>query len=188
MADHVRQSLDEAAYQLCDGYAINTGYFSIHPNVGGTFNSSNEAFNSKKNPVTFRFRTRSPLHRLVEHIAIDIEGIADGSGYIDEFIDIDKNLSNSVFLPGDQFSILGHKIKIAGDETCGVYFVPVDDLSQAVKTTGIAENTPSRIIGIAPKTDFQQNKLEIRTQYSGSGNTFLKTARVITSSFTIEVT
>jgi hypothetical protein len=35
LVDHVRQYFDEAAYQLCDGFAVNTGYYSIHPNVGG---------------------------------------------------------------------------------------------------------------------------------------------------------
>jgi hypothetical protein len=36
---HVREFLDETAYQLCDGYAVNMGYFSIHPAVGGLFAS-----------------------------------------------------------------------------------------------------------------------------------------------------
>ncbi|MCL1836166.1 MAG: hypothetical protein FWG46_01325 [Treponema sp.] len=36
--------------------------------------------------------------------------------YIDEFIDFDENSVNTIFIPGDQFEILGHKIKIAGDD------------------------------------------------------------------------
>jgi hypothetical protein len=28
---------EEMAYQLADGYAINNGYYSIYPNIGGTF-------------------------------------------------------------------------------------------------------------------------------------------------------
>jgi hypothetical protein len=31
LVEHVKQFLDEAAYQLCDGFAVNTGYFSITP-------------------------------------------------------------------------------------------------------------------------------------------------------------
>ena len=34
---HSRQFLDEMIYQLCDGFAVNLGYFSIHPVVGGFF-------------------------------------------------------------------------------------------------------------------------------------------------------
>jgi hypothetical protein len=34
------------------------GYYSIHPNVGGTFNTVNDIHDHKKHPVTFRFRTQ----------------------------------------------------------------------------------------------------------------------------------
>jgi hypothetical protein len=37
LVDHVQKFFGEAAYQLCDGFAVNTGYFSIYPNLGGTF-------------------------------------------------------------------------------------------------------------------------------------------------------
>jgi hypothetical protein len=69
-----------------------------------------------------------------------------------------------------------------------VYLVPVDDPSKAVKITRIAENTQNRIIGVLPPagTGYSVNRIEIRTQFSGSSNTFLKTPRIITSSFTIE--
>jgi len=54
------------------------------------------------------------------------------------------------------------------------------------KVTRIAENTASRIIGIIPGLPGSPVKLEIRTQFSGSGSTFLKTPRIITSNFTLE--
>ena len=187
LIENVRQFFDEVAYQLCDGYAINTGYFSIHPNVGGTFNSLSEGHNPDKHPIGFRFRPLVPLRRLAKDIVIDIEGLADASGYIDEFVDIDENSTNAIFVPGDQFSISGHKIKIAGDEnTCGLFFVPVEDPTKAVKVMRIADNSPSKIIGIAPDTQFLYNKLEIRTQFSGSGSVTLKNTRIITSSFVLE--
>ena len=47
LVENVRQFFDEAAYQLCDGYAVNTGYYSVHPNVGGTFNSVAELHDHK---------------------------------------------------------------------------------------------------------------------------------------------
>jgi hypothetical protein len=52
---------------------------------------------------------------------------------------------NRVFVPGNQFVITGDKIKVAGeDPACGVYMVPVDDPSSALKLTRIAENSPGR--------------------------------------------
>jgi hypothetical protein len=187
LVEGIKQFFDEMAYQLCDGFAVNTGYYSVHPNVGGTFNNTTEIHDHKKHPITFRFRTGSKLRRLVEHIGVDIEGIADTSGYIDEFIDIEEDSINAHYLPGNQFILHGHKIKIAGDDPgVGLYFVPVDDPSKTMKVTRIAENSPSRIIGVAPGTGSSPVKIEIRTQYTGTSNTFLKNPRVITSGFVLE--
>jgi hypothetical protein len=55
-----------------------------------------------------------------------------------------------------------------------------------MKATRIAENTPSKIIGVAPGTGSSPVRIEIHTQYSGSGSGFLKTVRTITSGFTLE--
>jgi hypothetical protein len=187
LAGYIRQFFDEAAYLLCEGYAINMRYFSLHPNVGGTFNSVNESCDSKKHSVTFCLRTRSALRKLVKHTAIDIEGIAGCSGWIDEFIDTDEDSINTLYVPGNQFVLLGNKIRVEGDNpACGVYFVPVVDPSKAVKVSRIAENNPSKIIGIAPKTQYKYNKIEVRTQFESSYFMFLKKIRVITSGFVIE--
>ena len=118
---------------------------------------------------------------------MEIEGIADASGWIDEFIDAEADSVNTLYVPGNQFIIHGHKIKAAGDDpSVGVYFVPVDDPAAAVKVTRIAENTSSKVIGIAPKTNHQRNRIEIRTQYEGSTTKFLKNVRYITSGFVLE--
>jgi hypothetical protein len=189
LVEYIRQFFDEAAYQLCDGYAVNLRYFSVHPNVGGTFDSLNEARDDKKHPISFRFRTRTALRKLIEHIEVVVEGLADCTGWIDEFIDTEAESVNTLFVPGDQFVLIGSRIKVAGDDpACGVYFVPVDDPSKAVKVSRIAVNTPSMIVGITPQTQCLYNKVEIRSQYLGSSTRFLKNARVITSDFVIEET
>jgi hypothetical protein len=175
------------AYQLCDGYAVSLRYFSLHPNIGGTFNTDKETHDIKKHPITFRFRTRKPMRELIQTIEVEILGIADAQGYIAEFIDYDEDSINTLYVPGDQFAITGHKIKLAGDAPgVGVYFVPVDDPSKAVKVSRVAENTASKITGITPKTQFLHNRIEIRTQFTGSGNTFLKTPRTIASAFVLD--
>jgi exoribonuclease R len=188
LVDNIHQFMDEMAYQLCDGYAVSTGYFSVHPNVGGTFNSDKDVHDHKKHPITFRFRTRKPLVELARTIAVEVLGLADVNGYIDEFIDTDKNSVNALFAPGNQFILHGHKIKVAGDNPrVGVYFVPIDEPERRVKVTRIAENTANKIIGIVPPSSgFDSNRIEIHTQFSGSANTFLKAPRVITSGFVID--
>ena len=186
LIENVKQFFDEMAYQLCDGFAVNTGYFSIHPNIGGTFDSVRETHDHKKHPITFRFRVRSKLKRLIEDIEVLVEGLADTNGWIDMFIDIELDATNSIFVQGDLIEVYGSRIKIEGDDpNNGLYFVPVDNPAAAVKVTRIAENSPSKIIGIAPQTGHQYNRIEIRTQYS-SGSALLKEPRIITSTFIIE--
>ncbi|MDR1072125.1 MAG: hypothetical protein LBL45_00405, partial [Treponema sp.] len=94
LVEHVHQFFDETAYQLCDGFAVNAGYFSIHPNVGGAFDKTTEGHDGKKHPVTFRFRARTPLRNLAAHVAVEVEGIANVAGYIDEFIDVTTESAN----------------------------------------------------------------------------------------------
>jgi hypothetical protein len=186
LVDNINQFFNEMVYQLCDGYAVNTGYFSIHPNIGGTFNSEKEAHDHKKHPINFRFRTQKPLRELSRTISVEVLGIADTSGYIDEFIDYDENAINTLYVPGSQFAIHGHKIKVDGNQPdIGVFFVPVDDPTKAVKVERIAENTPSKITGIAPQTKHQRNRIEIRTQFTASTD-YLKSVRTIASGFILE--
>jgi hypothetical protein len=187
--EYVHKYHEEVAYQLCDGYAVNNGYFSIHPSIGGTFNSEKDLHDHEKHPITFRFRVLSKMRRLVQFIHVVIEGIADVNGYIDEFHDYEADSSNAVFVPGDQFAIHGHKIKVAGDDPgVGVYLVAANNPAKKVKITRIAENNPSKITGVLPEngTGSLHNRIEICSQYAGAGNNFLRTPRIITSAFTIE--
>jgi hypothetical protein len=189
LVESVRQFFSEAAYQLCDGFAVNTGYFSIHPNVGGTFDKINEGHDTHKHPVTFRFRTHAPLRALAEHIIVEIEGLANVAGYIDEVEDIATGAVNETLTPGEQFSIAGHKLKIVGDDPeVGVYFVSADGAGLSVKAgKRLAENTATKLIGIIPALAVGTWKVEIKTQYAGSGDTILKAPRVIESAFVLTV-
>ncbi|MHB9295296.1 hypothetical protein PilKf_01038 [Pillotina sp. SPG140] len=188
LVEHVHQFFDEAAYQICDGFAVSTGYFSVHPNVGGTFESVNDSHDSSKHPITFRFHVLSALRALAAHIAVDVTGLADIQAYIDNFIDVATESIKETITPGGQFIIEGHKIKIAGDDADnGIYFVSATDASARVKVSGhFAENISSRIIGIIPALNAGQWKVEIRTQFSNSSTT-LKNPRVIESRFPLTV-
>jgi hypothetical protein len=57
-----------------------------------------------------------------------VEGLADVTGYLDEFIDITTESVNETLTPGGQFSVSGHKIKVVGDNAdVGIYFVSATD-------------------------------------------------------------
>ena len=178
----------EVVYQLNDGYAVSNGYYVMRLNVGGTFDNENEAHDQKKHPITCRFSTLKRLNGILKRVSVEIEGLADVGAYIDEFIDTEDNCVNSQFIPGNMFVIHGHKIKVEGDASvCGVFLVPVDSPSDKVKIARLSENTPTKITGILPpSTNYNINRIEIVTQYSGNDGTPLKTPRTIVSPFTLE--
>jgi hypothetical protein len=158
--------------------AKNRGGFSIHPNVGGVFDKTSQGHDHKKHLVSFRFRTSAALRNLAEQIAIEVEGRAEVSGYIDEFIHISSEAVNGTATPGGMFSIAGHKIKVDGDKSdVGSISCRCRILRSRCKFTGpLAENTSSKVIGLIPALDPGLYQLEIRTQYS-PGGFFLKEPR-----------
>jgi hypothetical protein len=184
--DYVIQFFDEMAYQLCDGFTVNSGYFTIRPNIGGGFDSASEIHDHGRHPISFSFSPLGRLRKLAKNINVVVEGIAESPAYIDQIEDVEEHIVNSGYMVGHAVAVHGHKIKVAGDDSaCGIYFVPANDPSRAVKVTRILENNPSRVLAIAPSTGSSVNKIEIRTQFSGSA-ALLSAPRVITSPFTVE--
>jgi hypothetical protein len=189
LVSNVKRFFDEAAYQLCNGFAVNTRYFSIYPNVGGTFDSVVRGHDARKHPVTFRFRARSPLRALAGRVTIEIEGLADVSGRIGELLDISTESVNGILTPGGVFAITGRKIKISGENPAvGVYFASAEDAERRVKVGGhLVENTATKVIGSVPALEAGAWKAEIWTQFSGYGSKGLKEPRVVESGFTVTV-
>ena len=100
LIDYVKKYHNEMAYQLCDGFAVSNGYFTIYPNLGGTFKGLKDDPDPKTHPLTFRYRTLSALRRLAGHIAIEITGFAEVDAYIDEFIDTEDHTRNDWLTAG----------------------------------------------------------------------------------------
>ena len=89
------------------------------------------------------------------------------------------------FEPGHVCEILGRRIKIDGPAAeVGLWMVPVLEPAKAVKINRVVSNTPSRIEFIPVATGYPENRLEIRTRYSGSA-TPLSALRTVTSQFVI---
>jgi hypothetical protein len=180
LVEYVRQFFDEAAYQLCDGFSVNTGYFSLHPRIGGTWENAVEPFDPAKHPVRFSFRALKPLRDLAGRIVVLIEGVAETAGFIAEITDVSTEAVNETLSPGGMFALAGHKIKVAGDHAdCGVYFVNAAAPAQKVPAAGnLADNTASRIVGMIPALTAGQWRVEVVTQFS-AGSSALKTPRTI---------
>ena len=178
--------MDEVAYQLCNGYIVNLGLFSLYLNVGGTFKSEHDTPDHQRHPLSLRVRTHKPFHKLIEATHVKLDGLADPSGCIDQYFDEELKDEEHQYVVGNMFTLHGRMIQLKGDPALvGLYFVPVDDPGAAVKVTRIIENHTNKIIGIAPATGHQFCRLEVRTQYT-AGGTLLKAPRVISSPFVLE--
>jgi hypothetical protein len=183
MVEHVKHFLDEAAYQLADGFSVNTGYFSLHPRIGGVWESLTESYDPVKHPVKFSFRALRPLREVAKHIEVLIEGLADSGSFIADITDVDTEAVNETLTPGGMFTLTGHKIKVAGDNAdCGVYFAEAAGTGQRVQVTRhLADNQSNRIVGIIPALAAGTWTVEVVTQFTGSGSSALKTPRTIKS-------
>ena len=189
LAEHVRQYFDEAVYQLCNGFAVNSGYYTMYPNIGGIFTSPNENRDQKKHPLGFRIRVGSVMKQLAKLVEIEVEGVSDNNGYIDCFTDIHTNTVNDEVTGGFSFIITGDKIKIGGDDPdCGVYFEMTDRSGMRIKVQErLTQNTPSKIIGTVPALVTPESyRVVIVTQFNGSSTSFLKNPRTLISNFEID--
>ncbi|GAB6392544.1 MAG: DUF4469 domain-containing protein [Treponematales bacterium] len=189
LVEHVKVFLDEAVYNLADGFSIQMGgWFSIHPHISGLFAKPTDPPDPVKNRLGFSFRERAELRNLAGKTAIEIEGVADTSGYIGRVIDIHTSSIDDVLSPGKVLSILGSKIKVQGDDPeVGVFFVSAADGTRTKVTEALSENGHSKVNAEIPAAlPAGGYRVEIVTRYSGSG-TPLKELRTVTYQLVLTV-
>ncbi|MGE4513613.1 MAG: DNA-binding domain-containing protein [Chryseobacterium sp.] len=162
--------LKEMAYQLCDGFSINTGYFTASTTIRGVFDSPSETFNKDKHSIIFQFNQGEKLRAEIPNIEVEILGVAESSAVILQVTDVKSGSVNDLLTPGRNLKIVGSKIKVAGeDASVGIYFV--DAASQArtkVDPTDIVTNNPSEVIVVIPELPSGNYNLEIVTQFTDS--------------------
>lgn len=162
--------LKEMAYQLCDGYSINTGYFTAGTQIRGVFDSPSETFNSTKHSILFQFNQGEKLRAEIANIEINILGVADASSAILQVKDVKSGTINDILTPGRNLKVSGSKIKVSGDAAAnGIFFINTDtnDRTQ-VEESEVVVNNPSELIVIIPALPAGTYKLEVVTQYSAS--------------------
>jgi hypothetical protein len=177
LVEHVHVFVNELIYQLLDGFSAQVGrYFSLHTRLGGTYHSERDRIDPSK--ITIGFRELAPLKALLARIEVENEGLAGDGAYIDEVADAHSGTLNSALTPGGMLHIAGHKIKVEGDKPeVGLWFIAADGTRTKV-TENLAVNRPAEVIALVPALAPGAYRLEIVTQYTGSGVT-LKEARTI---------
>ena len=184
MTHAVNLWLKELAYRACDGFAINTGWFTVQPSVKGVFNSPNERFNAAKHSVAFDFKQGSLMRKEIAGVQIDILGVASTGLSIGQVTDVRTGSVNDLLTPGRNLRITGSRLRIAGENTAnGVYFVCFETgVRTKVDEADIATNNPSELMIIIPQLPEGTYSLEVTTQFGsgGSGGQLLKEPRTTT--------
>lgn len=170
MEHNVSLFLKEMAYQLCDGYSVNTGYFTANALIKGVFNSPSEAFNVNKHAVIFQFNQGELLRKELPDIAVDILGVADSNISILQVTDVKTGSVNDLLTPNHNLKIKGYKLKIAGDNPdVGVFFVNQATQDRIkVDVPNIVINNPSDLIVFIPALAAGSYRLEVVSQFSGA--------------------
>ena len=169
--------MKEMAYRLCDGFAINTGWFSASAHIKGVFDSPSELFNSNKHTLMFEMHQGALLRKELEAVSVEILGVADSSLSIAQVMDARTGSVNDLLTPNRNLKISGYKIKIAGENPLnGVYFANQTSQERIkVEAQDIVTNNPSELIIVIPQLAAGQYKLEVKTQFTNS--VFLKEPR-----------
>ncbi|SDH82553.1 protein of unknown function [Chryseobacterium taeanense] len=162
--------LKEMAYQLCDGFSVNTGYFTASTTIRGVFDSPSETFNKDKHSIIFQFNQGEKLRAEVPNIEVEILGVAEASSVILQVTDVKSGSVNDLLTPGRNLKIVGNKIKVAGeDASVGVFFVNMaTDARIMVEENDLVTNNPSEVIVVIPALPAGAYRLEIATQFTGS--------------------
>jgi len=172
--------LKEMAYQLCDGYSINTGYFTAGTQIRGVFSNPSETFDGEKHSILFQFSQGERLRALIPNIEVNIIGIADATNVVHQITDVNSGSINDILTPNCNLKIHGSKIKIAGENPDNGIFLVNTKTGERTKadTNDIAVNKPSELIIIIPNLATGNYRLELATQYTGSKKQ-LKQPRII---------
>ena len=178
MSHAVELFLKEMAYRLCDGFAVNTGYFTAMPVVRGVFLSPNETFDPQRHTLQFQFTQGELMRREIEDVEVKIMGVAETGLYIGQVEDMKSRTVNEVLTPGFNLRVTGTKLRVVGDKPgVGIFFrETVTNTATKVDEGDIVVNNPSELMIIIPALPAGTYQLEVTTQYS-TGNKLLKEVR-----------
>ncbi|MDR2898364.1 MAG: DUF4469 domain-containing protein [Spirochaetaceae bacterium] len=163
-AEHI---FKEMTHNLCDGFSINTGYFTIQPLIKGVFTSPHEQFDPKKHSIVFDFQQGALLRKELGNVEVVIMGLADVSTSITEVFDVRTGSINGLLTPNRNSILKGSKVKIIGsDERNGIYFIN-QETGERIKgdPADIIDNLPAELTVFTPLLPPGTYQIEVTTQF-----------------------
>ncbi|MDR1096628.1 MAG: DUF4469 domain-containing protein [Tannerella sp.] len=168
MEHAVNLFLTEMGYLLCDGFSVNTGWFTAGPQIKGVANSPKEQYSKEKHTLLFEFHQGALLRKELGNVTVEILGVADTDAVITQVVDVKSGSVNDLLTPNRNLRIAGYKIKIAGNHAAnGIYFVnQATEERTRVDDSDVVTNNPSELIVVIPPLAAGTYLLEATTQYS----------------------
>jgi hypothetical protein len=156
----------EMAYQVCDGFAINTGWFTVTVHIKGKCHSPLEHYDPEKHTLVFEIHQGSLLRKEIPGILVEFLGLADTAAAIVQVTDVKTGSVNNLLTPGYNLRITGDKIKVAGDPA-GIRFrnTATDEITP-VDPSDIVINNPSELLIMIPNLETGTYLLEETTQFT----------------------
>jgi hypothetical protein len=170
--DHaVNLFFKEMGYRLCDGFSVNTGWFTAGVHIRGVFDSPQETFNPEKHTLLFELHQGALLRNELELVSVEILGVAETGTTVLQVTDVKTGSVNDLLTPNRNLKVSGQKIRVEGnDASVGIYFVNQSTQERTrVDASDIVVNNPSELIIVTPNLAPDVYHLEITTQFSSTG-------------------
>jgi len=168
--------MKEMAYLLCNGFAVNTGYFMGNVHINGVFNSVDEQYDPEKHTISISFNQGELLRQELRNLHLDVQGLANNVMSISEVVDIKTGTVNGIITPNRNLKIKGSKLKIAGNGQTGVYLIHQETGNRIkIDPSDIVTNHPSELMIALPDIVAGTYQVEVVTQFTG--NALLKEPR-----------
>jgi hypothetical protein len=170
--------LEEMAWLCCDGWSVNTGYFTLRPHFNGVFHSAQEEFDNQKHRISFDIQEGHILRKEAETIEVEVTPPVNTGISIFQVVDKKTGSINNRLTPERNLCITGNRIKVEGnDPAVGIYFINTSTQSRTkVDSTDIIINRAAEVVIIIPHLSTGTYQLEITTQHSSSRSGYLLNA------------
>ena len=156
---------DEVEMIHDEGGHVNTPLFNSSSSVSGVFDGPLDTFDPNRHKYNINV-TKGPRLRTVEkRQKPEKTNTVAPQPNIQEVKDTISGKLNVELTPNGVVEVRGYSLKIAGDEGCGLWFIPSQ--GEAVKAAIFIENKPSIVIAIIPPLAAGNYHLRIVTQYTG---------------------
>lgn len=178
IAQAVRDFHAEQIYQIFNGNDFTSEYYDLHLSLSGTFDNEESELNESAHKLHVTFVPKSAITDEIDASTVTLMGKADTEPHISNVTDIYTGSVNSTITPNHTVTVVGRRIKLAGDDAgVGIKFVSTTDGTEYT-VTEISCNEPKQLTFLAPDMPTGEYQLTVTTQFGSCGYT-RKTARTV---------